>query len=213
MAQRFWRSLIPLFLLLCAQAFAAPTERPISAPNWAQLKPIQQTLLKPLSADWPNMPQEQRLQWIGIADRFPRMTPQEQANVKQRMADWARLTPEARAKAREQYKKLRTVPPEARKQLEQKWRQYEALPPEQKQAYQSAPKALPNPAVKANPVPVGIQTRVRPPQSTSVAPVVKRLRKPLTPLPAALINPPVVTESPASAPAPEYVDAPAPDAE
>ena len=88
--------------------------------DWAYLTPAQREVLAPFAKDWNSFTEVAKLKWIGIADRYPKMTPPEQANVRARMQEWSQLTPQERQNAREQYKKLRTVPPDERKQLEQK---------------------------------------------------------------------------------------------
>ncbi len=175
MAQLLRAALIGLALLFSAAGWAATGATVTTAPDWAALTPAQRELLKPLQAEWNSFSQLRRLKWIGIADRYPRMSPPEQNNVRERMADWSKLTPEQRDKAREQYKKLRSTSPAERQLLEQKWREYEALPEEQKRALKAAPKPTPKvPAAGSAPL-AGKQT----PKPLAVAPhIVKPSRKP-----------------------------------
>ncbi len=110
----------------CAQAAASGTD-------WRSLSPAQREVLAPLAGDWAEMGDAGRRQWIGIADRFGGLTPEEQQRIRMRMKDWADLTPEERERARDQYRALRNVPPEQREALREQWQQYRNLPPEERQ--------------------------------------------------------------------------------
>ncbi|MCK7582624.1 MAG: DUF3106 domain-containing protein [Chromatiales bacterium] len=70
--------------------------------------------------------------WIGIANRYPAMSEEEQARVQRRMKKWAVLTPDERRKARDQYRKLQNISPDQREQLRDKWQEYANLPDEEK---------------------------------------------------------------------------------
>ncbi|MDB5802183.1 MAG: hypothetical protein JWL63_3122 [Rhodocyclales bacterium] len=187
MAELFRTALIALAIAL---PFAAPavssagtgTASTVVKPagsDWAHLTPAQREILAPFAADWNSFSAVRKLKWIGIADRYPKMTPPEQANVRERMGEWSKLTPQDREKAREQYKKLRTAPPAERRQLEQKWREYDALPDEQKLALKAAPKAPPAPANAAS-APSVLGQGARPPKPVVMAPhIVKPSRKTL----------------------------------
>ena len=91
-------------------------------------------VLAPLKADWEKLEAERRRKWIGIANRYPKMKPEEQERVQRRMQDWAKLSPEQRRQARENYKRIAKAPPEKREQLRDAWAEYQALPPEQRQS-------------------------------------------------------------------------------
>ncbi|MEC5385963.1 DUF3106 domain-containing protein [Uliginosibacterium sp. H3] len=181
---------LPFTILGPALAATAPIVQ--TGSDWAHLTPTQREVLAPFAKEWNTFSEVAKLKWMGIADRYPKMTPPEQANVRARMQEWSKLTPQERQNAREQYKKLRTAPPEERKQLEQKWREYDALPTEQKQALKAAPKTPPPASASAPSALPG----VRPPKPVVVAPrTVKPGRKPATPT-----SQPAVTPSLQSAP-------------
>jgi hypothetical protein len=135
--------------------------------DWVHLTSAQRDVLAPFEEDWNSFTEVAKLKWIGIADRYPKMSPPEQANVRTRMEEWSKLTPQERQKAREQYKKLRTTPPAERRELEKKWREYQALSVEQKQALKLAPKA---PAAPSASAPSGLNQGARPPKPVVVAP-------------------------------------------
>lgn len=93
------------------------------APRWAQLTPQQQQVLAPLAAEWDGFPDVQRHKLLGVAARYPKLTPQEQLRVQSRLQDWARLTPEQRRLARRNYKQLHELPQAERQALKDKIRQ------------------------------------------------------------------------------------------
>ena len=116
---------------LFSQAGAAPVKVAASsaisnvkpAPRWAQLTLQQQQVLAPLAAEWDGFPDVQRHKLLGVAARYPKLTPQEQLRVQSRLQDWARLTPEQRRLARRNYKQLHELPQAERQALKDKIRQ------------------------------------------------------------------------------------------
>lgn len=173
MAELLRATLTALAVALCAAlpatVFAATAPAVSAGSDWYHLTPAQKQLLAPFKDDWNEFAEVRKLKWIGIADRFPKMTPPEQANVRERMQEWSKLTPQERQKAREQYKKLRTVPLQERRQLEQKWREYQALPPAQKEALKAAPKPLPSRPGNSASAPIASPGK-QPPKPVVVAP-------------------------------------------
>lgn len=101
-------------------------------PEWSQLTPEQRAILAPLEKEWGEMDAFRRKKWIGIAQRYPSMTPTEQASIQRNMRDWARLAPEERQLAREKYKSLLRIDPEERAAIKQKWEEYSALSEQEK---------------------------------------------------------------------------------
>lgn len=95
---------------------------------WAELTAEQQQVLAPLKADWDMLEPERKRKWLGIAKRYPKMTPKGQERVQRRMHAWAKLTPEQRRQARETYKRL-AKSPEKKKALRDKWAEYQAQQP------------------------------------------------------------------------------------
>lgn len=125
-------------------------------PSWNRLNAQQRTALAPLSHDWNSLPDARKQKWLGIARRYTRLSPVEQARMQDRMREWVALTPVQRETVRNQFKTLRTSP-EQRNELGRKWKEYEALPDEEKERLaQTAPKArlsaIPPSAASAVPV-------------------------------------------------------------
>lgn len=155
MAEKRRRLLAAVALSSALTAFAqtnAPTTVLIGTPpqpGWSLLSTQQKIILAPLAKDWDNMEYVRRKKWLGIADRFPRMTPEEQARVQQRMKEWAVLTPEQRAKVRDSYKEFNQLPAEKKQAVKQRWETYSNLPEEEKQRVRQAGKPLSSPPAAA----------------------------------------------------------------
>jgi hypothetical protein len=112
-----------------AKAKPAAKAKAQARPAWAELTAEQQKVLK---ADWESLEPERRRKWIGVANRYPRMTAQAQERVQRRMQVWAKLTPEQRRQARETYKQLVKVPPAKRGNLREQWAAYQQLPQQER---------------------------------------------------------------------------------
>jgi hypothetical protein len=115
-----------------AKAKPAAKAKAQARPAWAELTAEQQKVLAPLKADWESLEPERRRKWIGVANRYPRMTAQAQQRVQRRMQVWAKLTPEQRRQARETYKQLVKVPPAKRGNLREQWAAYQQLPQQER---------------------------------------------------------------------------------
>lgn len=102
-------------------------------PGWSLLSTQQQAILAPLAAEWDKLDNIRRKKWLGIAERYPAMTPDEQRRTQDRMREWASLTSEQRAKARGSYKDFNRLPSEQQQAVKQKWEAYSNLPPEERQ--------------------------------------------------------------------------------
>jgi hypothetical protein len=113
-------------------------------------------VLAPLAPDWNQLDPQRKQKWRGIAQRYPRMSAEEQQRVLEQMRPWAELTPDQRRAVREQYKSMRTMPPDKKEEVKQKWQEYQSLPPETKRELASRPPPPPPPS--------------GPPRSTSVPP-------------------------------------------
>lgn len=133
-------------------ATVVPVPKP--APRWAQLSPQQQQVLAPLAVAWDGFPDMQRHKLLGVAEKYPKLTPQQQQRVRSRLQDWARLTPEQRHLARKNFKQLHELPPEQRQILKDKIRQdagKRSLPV----APPVAVSPVPAPVVAVEPAPTG----------------------------------------------------------
>ena len=92
-------------------------------PLWSELSPKQQAVLAPIAAEWDKLDTTRRKKWVTIANRFPKMSAEEQYRLQTRMQDWASLTPAQRRVARENFQTLRQLPHSERGNVKQKWLQ------------------------------------------------------------------------------------------
>lgn len=128
--------LASLTLIVCAPAFAE------EGPSWRSLSAEQRNVLKPLERDWSTIDTSHKQKWTEIAARYPKLPPDEQRRISDRMSAWSRMTPAERGQARLNYQDARQVTPQER---QARWQAYQALSPEEKRrlATRSVP---PNPA-------------------------------------------------------------------
>lgn len=101
-------------------------------PGWSLLSTQQKIILAPLVGDWDQMENIRRKKWLGIAERFPKMTPEEQARVQERMREWVALTPAQRAKVRDSYKEFNQLDADKKLAVKKKWEAYSNLSEEEK---------------------------------------------------------------------------------
>ena len=117
------KRLITLAFWLCL-SLSAQVSAESAQPSWEQLKPQQREVLAPLAQEWNNMDAAKRKKWLGIAKRYPGMTPSDQHRTQLQMRDWYSLTPEQREIVREKYKTIKKLPSYKRQEIKQKWREY-----------------------------------------------------------------------------------------
>ncbi|MDA8382216.1 MAG: DUF3106 domain-containing protein [Betaproteobacteria bacterium] len=100
----------------------APARAPHAAPlSWYSLTPQQRTVLAPVSREWNGLPLKLRRSFVVVANRYPRMSPEQQEHVRANLIAWSRLTPQQRALARKNYERLRRLTPAQRRALKLKW--------------------------------------------------------------------------------------------
>lgn len=123
-----------------ASACAVAAAQSAGGPGWNQLTPAQRSALAPLERDWASIDADRKQKWLDIAERFPRMSPDERSRIQTRMADWARMTPSERGQARLRFQEARNLSAEER---QQRWSAYQSLPPEKRRelAQRAAPPA------------------------------------------------------------------------
>ncbi len=111
-------------------ATAPAAAKPEVKPFWSELTPAQRQVLAPLASQWGQLDNNHKVKWIAISNKYPSMTPEQQARLQTNISDWAKLTPEQHRLARESYAKAKKLNPE---QKNAQWQQYQQLPEEQKQ--------------------------------------------------------------------------------
>ncbi len=98
-------------------------------PSWIELTPAQQQALAPLSTDWDKFDAARKKKWLEIGNKFPKMAPNEQQRVQERMREWIKLTPEQRHLVRENYTRAKKLNPS---QKSTQWENYQQLSEDQK---------------------------------------------------------------------------------
>ncbi len=160
--------------LLLANALAAepPTTAVIGTPpqpGWNSLSTQQKIILGPLAGEWDKMENIRRKKWLGIADRYPVLTPDEQRRMKDRMREWANLTPEQRAKARDSYKEFNQLPAEQKQVVKQKWEAYSNLSAEERQRVRQAGKSSQLLAPPVEPLPASGEAPSQPAEASAIS--------------------------------------------
>lgn len=159
--RRLIRGVILSFALSTTVFATPPTSAIIGTPPqpaWTQLPPQQKNILAPLAKDWDELESISKKKWLGIADRYPSMRPDEQQRMQDRMREWARLSPTERTKVRDTYKDFKQLPPEQKQVVKQKWDAYSNLPADERDRIRSSGKSskLLAPAVSTPPEPATI---------------------------------------------------------
>ncbi len=132
MARARFRLILAVALWLASPLGHAVIVPPLSQPSWSELSADQKRILAPLSTEWDKMDGFRRKKWVGIAQRYQFMSPDEQARVQRRMTEWAKLTPDERKRARDKYRSLQKAPPEKKEAVKLKWQEYKDLPESEK---------------------------------------------------------------------------------
>jgi hypothetical protein len=126
------RSLLTsLFLALVATLSGAGAH----AQSFAELAAQERTVLQPLSGEWDAMSATRKKKWRELAERYPKLSPEEQQRLTARMQGWSRMSPEDRRAARDQFRDIQGAPgapAQGREQLKKQWQQYRDLPQEER---------------------------------------------------------------------------------
>ncbi|MEO7497014.1 MAG: DUF3106 domain-containing protein [Massilia sp.] len=170
-----------------------PVPKVADVVNWAQLSPAQKVALEPLEPRWSKLESPTRQKWLGIAQIFASLKPEDQQRMHEKMRDYVKLSADERRVIRENYSKSKKIDPS---QKSAQWEQYQQLPEEQKQKLAAEAAAAAAAKKKVTALPPASK-----PQAKTVAPV-KR------PLPPELGCPPGSVKNPATS-GPGCVAAPA----
>ena len=144
--------------------------------RWRDLKPGQQTVLKPLEREWPSIGPVHKQKWIELSGGFALRPAADQARIQERMTEWARLTPQERSQARLNFQEAKQLPPQDRKA---RWDAYQALPPEKKEQL----------AARAAPGASSVSVKPAPPRDNNQA------KSNIVPNPADAVPPKVIAPS------------------
>lgn len=181
MAKKIFVGIISSYLIAATGLAATASPSLIATtpqPKWSELTVPQKIVLAPLSDDWDSLEYYRQKKWLGIAAKFPSMTPEEQRRIQEQMQKWGKLTPEQRQQARENFKTTNQLPAEKKQELKKKWEEYSNLPDDEKEKLKRQAEnsksslLLPAPAQRTPPT-IKPQTETAPPQS-----VVDSVQKP-----------------------------------
>ena len=142
MAKKHWIAIILISLLASSSWAATPVPSLMATPPqpaWSELPVPQKIILAPLSDDWDSLESYRQKKWLGIAERFPSMSPLEQRRIQSQMQVWGKLTPEQRELARKNFLTAKQLPEEEKQALRQKWQEYSSLSAEEKNALINTP--------------------------------------------------------------------------
>lgn len=84
---------------------------------WKKLKLSQQKILEPLAESWDAMESERKKKWLGVAKRYPKMSPAEQQRIQSQMQNWNALITEQRKLVHKRYKKMGQLPAQKHKEI------------------------------------------------------------------------------------------------
>jgi Protein of unknown function (DUF3106) len=167
MARARFGLIFAVALWLAAPLSHAVVTPPLPQPSWAELSTEQKRVLAPLAGEWDTMDGFRRKKWLGIAQRYPSLSPDEQARMQRRMTDWAKLTPDERKRAREKYQSLQKATPEKKEAVKLKWKEYKELPESEKDRLKTEATRKPTP----RPAPSNPAVAAKPPASSAPPPV------------------------------------------
>ncbi|MFG5410858.1 DUF3106 domain-containing protein [Piscinibacter sakaiensis] len=98
--------------------------------DWRALSAARRQALAPLQREWTSMEASQRLKWIELADRLPRLPERERERIQARMVEWAGMTPAERGQARLRY--LQAKRAAAGDDRSERWEAYQSLSKDEK---------------------------------------------------------------------------------
>jgi hypothetical protein len=97
---------------------------------WVRLSAAEHVALAPFASQWDSYSEERKRKWLKIASRYPKLSPDAQKRLHDRMTEWTHMTPDQRRVARENYQVSKELPRETRQNA---WQTYQQLPEEQKE--------------------------------------------------------------------------------
>ncbi len=105
---------------------SAPLAR---GPGWEQLNTLQKLALYPLAPRWAVLSEQQKRQWLVMAQSFSKLPEAEQERLHNRMTQWASLSAQQRSQARLNYAATNRLAPDSKRA---QWEAYQALSSEEK---------------------------------------------------------------------------------
>ncbi len=180
-----------------------------AGPQWQELSSAQKKILRPLAATWNSLGYGHKNKWIALANNYPHRTPEDQAKLQSRMAEWAALTPGDRERARLNFAETKKLSASTRAA---EWAAYQDLSAEEKQRLAEKGTAKPAGAAiavtpvtndKLTAVPITRRTGQLPESSAAIKPQIDPntlLPKAGAPAPASQTDNPASTATDRNAP-------------
>ena len=128
-------TVVPLEALVAKPTLHSSDMRPDNdtplarGPGWEQLNTLQKLALYPLAPRWAVLSEQQKRQWLAIAQSFSKLPEAEQERLHNRMAQWASLSSQQRSQARLNYAATNRLAPDSKRA---RWEAYQALSNEEK---------------------------------------------------------------------------------
>ena len=168
---------------------SAPLAR---GPGWEQLNTLQKLALYPLAPRWAVLSEQQKRQWLVMAQSFSKLPEAEQERLHNRMTQWASLSAQQRSQARLNYAATNRLAPDSKRA---QWEAYQALSEEEKKRLAAKASAKPTGAAPAlHPVPARKLARVPaakevPPNTANPPKITQPTNPRLRPLPPSVPPP------------------------
>ena len=141
-------ALAPLLLARSSDLRAAGSSALARGPGWEQLDTPQKLALYPLAPRWSSLGEQQKRQWLLIAQEFARLPAAEQERLHNRMTEWASLSAQQRSQARLNYAVTNRLAPDSKRA---QWEAYQALSKEEKSRLAAAAAATAHRSLGAAP--------------------------------------------------------------
>jgi len=116
---------------------------------WAKLSASQHLALAPFAHEWDEFSDLRKQKWLKIAAQYPKMSPEAQERLHQRMTEWVHMSPDQRRTARENFQLSKSVPAQQRQKA---WAAYQQLPDEQKKKLEASDRKGRRPTVVSTPL-------------------------------------------------------------
>ena len=117
-------ALDPMVLARSSDMRAVSSGALARGPGWEQLDLPQKLALYPLAPRWASLGEQQKRQWLLIAQGFSRLPEAEQERLHNRMTEWASLSAQQRSQARLNYAATNRLAPDSKRA---QWEAYQAL--------------------------------------------------------------------------------------
>ena len=141
-------ALAPLAASRSSDMRPASSKAVARGPGWEQLDTPQKLALYPLAPRWAALGEQQKRQWLLIAQSFSQLPEAEQERLHNRMTEWASLSAQQRSQARLNYAATKRLAPDSKRA---QWEAYQALSSDEKKRLAAAAAATAHRSLGASP--------------------------------------------------------------